>query len=350
MKKLFKILLISFIVVLAPIIAIAVFLYATAFSNWWLKFPEPQRSQIALAHLEKSGSGIICRDNCVGEKLVYRQMILSQLEKRGYDSGVGKLMLEHISWENRGADYRGELIGLIRQNEEKKKEKDQNYTIKIPQALLDYLNKNGGNADVKSQILVNFPEDAGASDVFISNLLSLAQDKSNGLEERRQAMTDLKNIMNDHDGTDENPIFKYKSLDYPAICDIFLTIAEKEKGESPKELSFRAHTLNAMNGCLWYKDFYKEEYFDRLKNIFYEDGVHPGIQRELFTEFYYFQNFNLDKYAQLMRDIVNDKSINKIVRSDASDSMKELNISHEVVNLSDEEYEQLRDTLDFYTN
>ena len=111
MKKIFKILLAAGIFILIPVFLFCVFVYAVEFSDWWLKFPEPQRSQIALAKMEGLGSGIGCRDDCIGGKIAYRAMIMDQLEKRGYDSGVGELMLKQISWRIRplilGAKWSG---------------------------------------------------------------------------------------------------------------------------------------------------------------------------------------------------------------------------------------------------
>ena len=350
MKKLFKILLISFIVVLVPVVGFAVFIYATMYSGWWLKFPEPQRSQIALAKMEGLGSGIGCRDDCIGGKIAYRAMIMDQLEKRGYDSGVGELMLKQISWEDKAIDFRREMIGLIRSYEDSKREKDTNYEIKMPGALLEYLNKTDGSIDVKSQILTSFPDDAAASDAFVSDLLSSAQDESKGYEERSQAMTSLKNIMTDFDGDKENPIPKHQNIDYIAVCDILLTMAENNKGKSKGELDFRRHILNSMNGCLLYKEFYKEDFFNRLLAIFYEDGVYPGIQRELMTELGYYDRVDSKRYIETMLEINDNQNLNKIIRSDAEYELKQAGVEHRSVGMSDEEYYKLKETLDFYTN
>ncbi len=350
MKKIFKVVLISGVIVLLPLVVLSVFIYAVGFSSWWLKFPEPQRSQIALAKMEGLGSGIGCRDNCLGEKIVYRKMIMDEMEKNGYEKGVGKLMLEQIAWDSKSSDYRRELVSLIRSCEDSKKEKNQAYQITMPKALLDYLNRPDGSIEVKSQILSSFPDDAAASDTFISNLLSVAQDKSKSYEERKRAMTSLKNIMADFDGTKENPIPKHKNIDYAAVCDILLTMSEGESGKTSEALDFKRHILNSMNGCLIYKEFYKEDFFDRLKVIFYEDGVHPGIQNELMTELWYYKQVNLEKYINLMKDISSSETLNKIIRSDASYELKKMNIDHEVVDLPDDEYEKLKGTLDFYSN
>jgi hypothetical protein len=336
--------------VLVPLIAAVVFVYAVAFSDWWLKFPEPARSQLALAKMEELGSGIGCRDNCLGDKLGYRAMIKKQLEVGGYDKGVGKLMLEHVTWEEKSADYRRELIGLIRDNEDLKKERDSSYVIRMPQRLMDYLNQAKGSIEVKSQILTSFPEDAAASDAFISNLLALSRDKSKGYDERKQAMTSLENLMFRIDGTVDAPIPKHKNIDYVAICDILLTMAEKEKGGTKGELEFRAHALGAMNGCLQYKEFYKEDFFKRLLAIFYEDGVYPGIQREIITELGYYKRVDSKKFIETMLKINDDQDLNKIIRSDAEYELKQANVEHQPVGMSDEEYYQLKETLDFYTN
>jgi hypothetical protein len=342
--------LVAGIFVMIPIIFFGLFTYAVGFSDWWLKFPEPTRSQIALMKMEGLGSGIGCRDNCIGDKLGYRIMIMNQLSKNGYDSGVGELMLKHVTWENKSVDYRRELIGLIRSNEDLKKEKDQSYQIKMPVALLAYLNNVSGNTQVKSQILTSFPEDAAASDAFISNLLALSQDKSKSYEERMQAITSLKNIMTSFDGDKENPTPKHQNIDHVAICDIFLTMAEVEKGKTAEDLKFRRHILNSMNGCLLYKELYKEDFFNRLLAIFYEDGVYPGIQRELMTELGYYDRVDSKKFIETMLRISNDQSLNKITRSDAEYELKEANVEHQPVGMLDEEYYQLKSTLDFYTN
>jgi hypothetical protein len=350
MKKLFKILLISFIIVLIPVIGVAALIYATAFSNWWLKFPEPQKSQIALARIESLGSGISCRDNCFGDKLTYRQMIFSQMEKRGYDSGVGKLMIDHVTWESKDVSYRREVVSMIRDNENNKKEKDPNYVVKVPQKLMDYLNKTGGNVEVKSQILTSFPEDAGANMGFVSDLLTLIQDKTKSSQERSQAMTDLSDIMNDYNGTNEEPIVKYNHLDYEAVCDVFLIIAEAEKGKSPEDLNFRKHTLNSLNSCLQYKEFYKEEFFNRLKAIFYEEGVHPGIQNEIMTELNYFKRVDLEKYLKLMVAINSNKELNILIRRSAGRELENNNRQAEKIDLPEGPVEKLFEKLDFYTN
>jgi hypothetical protein len=355
MKKIIKILVII-LASLAILACLAWFLYYATFqSDFWMKYPEPLRTQMALTHLELTDmDNLICHEDCMFAKQAYRQIIADYLAKNGENSTVFGQVKDKILDEQENIQTRQDLVIALKMAEDEKHKSDSTYQIKAPQFLIDYLSADGGDQNLKDLIVSEFSSDPSLAQGAVSALLEKIKNTSLGIDIRIPAIENLASLVSqDVPGTENStttgPIPLLKNvLDYPTICNIFMSVAE-EKGD----IRLRYAAINNLP-CINYKEFYSEDIFNRLQNLLFNENNHTENQVQIVQSLDSYSFINRAQTIEIIKKVYNNLNLSKFARYVAASYLINNNIAgYTAPKISDSEWKQNINTMDevrYYTN
>lgn len=338
MKKLLKILLVSFAIVLIPVVGLAVFFYATIFSDWWIKFPEPQRSLLALERLESTNKDGDKNIHNTEQDSVCEEIVLKELLNKGGDGVVGRRIKEDLKNEEKAIDYRRILIDIVRKSEgEKNKNKDS--CINAPVFLLDYLNSGSGNRLLKMKIIDSFSGDEKISDIHLANLLSVIQDENKSVDDKFFAISDLRNvIIAAEKGCNPNkPSDVYKNLNYDDLCGILLRLSEKRNTKDPGVNRLIKRALTCMYECTAHLNS-PNDFFSSLENVFYDKNTTSTVQFQIIKTMESIEVVRESRMDNFMLSVNKNESIVDFVRLEAMKYLKDSDLPYQEVVTKDSFY------------
>jgi hypothetical protein len=355
MKKTLKILAII-LAGLAVIFAALWFLfYATFQSNLWTKYPEPLRTQMAITHLEITDmENLICHEDCMYAKQGYREIIAEYLVKNGENSEVAGQIKEKILDENEDKNTRQDLVRVLKMAEDIKVTKDSGYKIKAPQYLIDYLSELSGDQHLKDLMVSEFSSDPALAQGTVNSLLAKIKNTGLGIDVRIPAIENLASLASkDVPGTEKStttgPIPLLKDvLDYPAICNAFMSAAE-EKGD----IKLRYAAVNSLP-CVKYKELYSVEIFNRLQNLLFNENNQSENQVQIVQSLDGYKIVDMAKTIEVVKKVWNDQNLSKFARYVASSFLTENAVSgYPSPKITDEEWQQninIMDEVRYYGN
>lgn len=324
MKRILKIIGIVLSVLIIFIIGMGMLYWITFNTNFWLKYPNPLKTQVAFVKLEFSSYDKLCHEDCMFERNSLRKMIADYLVK---EPPAMSAQIKDYLFDNKVIDdFKRELIMAAREGEEIKKERNNDYEIKAPDYLVEYLNTANSSQEIRRCIMANFSTKIGLNADFTDGLFEVIQDENKSADERADAMFNLRSIISEEEeGSAElenGPFPKYRNIKYKEICETLISIAENTNDQYLKH-----EAIDNLYGCYKFKQYYTPELFSRLEEIFYQENIHAGVQDEILTALYIYEDINKEKVIELMKKIYNNESINKFLRSLAARNLKKMGIS-----------------------
>lgn len=320
---------------------IALFLFLTFRTNLWLKYPNPFKTQVAFSKLELSSYDNLCHEDCMMEQHMLRKMIADYLVKTpvAMSGQVEDYLLDDEVIDN----FKKSLLMILMEAEKIKQEKDSSYKIKAPEYLTKYLNRPRGDMNLKRDILAVFEEQIGLSAGFLDGLVEIIKDETKSVEERISAMNSMINIIGE--STDEEKFKyvgltpRYPSIKYTDICSMLMDILENS---SNQDMKYGA--VNKLYGCAQFYDNYTLEMFEKLKEIFYQDEIHIGVQVAILSQLYMYKEVNRDDIIEIMEKIYNDNTVHTGIRLEIAWKFKNMGITgYPEPEMSDEDYREFFD-------
>ena len=171
-------------------VVFGIVIYLSFFTNFWLHYPNPFKTQTALSLLEMSVlSDPICHETCFAERELYKDVISDYaLKNKDIKEQIKDLILDQEVFVN----FQEELIQVLRLIAEKEKQQSKADKIIIPEFLFVYLNSKDGRGSVQREIMSRF---GGAQDSkLLKNLYSIAGDYDLGEAERSEAINTIGNV------------------------------------------------------------------------------------------------------------------------------------------------------------
>ncbi len=280
------------------------YIYTTSF---WQKLPAGLRGQVAFTKLEVLSYEPICHENCMLEKGLYEDIVSQRLID---DPIVMESQIEdylNMSEEKVTVQMKKDLIRIVKQAEETKKQKDPDYEMQMPEYLLDYLNDPQADINVKRQIMRSFDQQLGASSWLVNGLLDTIRDKNKSIDERIPAIWDLSNIASEakEDGTPQ-----YGNINYAELCQLFMDIIQ-DKEEDDR---VRNAALTKMYACTKFPGNYTKDMFEKIKAIFEDKDEHLGIRDAALTRLSTYDDVSTSTTREYMDKVYNDKNEHPYLR------------------------------------
>jgi len=245
MKRALKIIGIVLFVFIIFAIGLGILYFVTFNTNLWLKYPNPLKTQITFVKLEFSSYNEICHEDCMLEQNILRKRIADYLIKE--PTVMPEQMKDYLFDNDVINNFKIQIVIIAREGEEIKKERNDDYEIKTPDYLIEYLNSTSGNLEIKRQIMANFSEQIELSANFLDDLFNIIKDGNGDVDQRITAMNDLRNIISEEEeGNTElegGPFPKYEHIKYKEICETLISIAENVKNNSLKQAAINAFSV-----------------------------------------------------------------------------------------------------------
>ena len=313
-----KIVKISLIILAVTIALFLFFEFAVLRTTLWYKLPAYWKTQVAFIKLEELAMDKSCREMCVLYRGSLDNIISGYMAK---NPGVFDEQIErYIKDDKADSDFKFFLLGIVMSSERNKKEVDSNYEIKIPEYLIEYLKDKNNNPNIRAQILSTFSNQLGSLPWLIADLVEIIKDKNKSIDQRIPAIIDLWKLIveSEESGEEyrENKGFltpKYKSIDYPELAEMFLSLVEDE--EEDEQLRYEA--LDSLYSILNFKNVYEEEIFSRVLKIFKDKRSHLGIKYKALLLLKLYNKKDLEKATEVMNEIYNDKTEHKYLTYNA---------------------------------
>ena len=192
MKKFLKI---SAIIIGSLIIIFIAIIYASFYSNLWMYYPNPFKTQTALSRLEMSTfSDPICHQDCFEKREIYKNIISDYaLKNNDVKEQIKNLILDHDVF----VDFQVQLVQVLRQIVKKEKQKNNADQAIIPPFLLSYLYDKDAKGDVQQEIMNQFSDIQ--NNKLLKSLQNIATNYNIDEEERAEAINTIGNIGNNED-------------------------------------------------------------------------------------------------------------------------------------------------------
>lgn len=236
MNRTKKIILIVAIALIVFVAGIALFLFLTFKTNFWLKYPNPFKTQVAFSRLEMSSYDSLCHEDCMMEQNMLRKMIANYLVEEPV--AMSGQVEDYITSDKVDINFKRSLLMILMDAEKIKQEKDSSYEIKAPRYLKVYLNNQNRDINLKRDIMATFEEQIGLSAGFLDALVKIIENNSKSVEERVEAINDLISIIGKEDenvSQTEGVSPKYPNIKYSYIHDVLFDIAENNESDKIKK-------------------------------------------------------------------------------------------------------------------
>ncbi|MBD3248112.1 hypothetical protein GF382_02375 [Candidatus Falkowbacteria bacterium] len=311
-----KVLITTALFALVLIVIISISIYLFYFTGAWKILPQPFKAQVAFSRLEILSYELVCHENCMLEAHRYKEAIADQLARDPVLEDQFEMYLNDRGQET-NSFFKKELVKIAKMAEEIKKRQDPNYEIKLPDYLLDYLNRPNVNMDAKRQIMASFDNQIGGSSWVLDGLLRTIADPAKSLDERIPAIWDLANIASEKD-EDGSP--KYENIDYSQVCGILMKLATDKKADD----MLRKAALSKMYACTVFPENYSKAMFEKIKEVFEDRDEHLGIRDAALDEIRFYNNVSSSTVISYMDKVYNDKDEHPYLRLGAYGFFKDL--------------------------
>ncbi|MEA3464085.1 MAG: hypothetical protein U9R14_03360 [Patescibacteria group bacterium] len=312
MKKILKI---SGIVLGSLAVIFGIVIYLSFFTNFWLHYPNPFKTQTALSLLEMSVlSDPICHETCFAERELYKDVISDYaLKNKDIKEQIKNLILDQEVFVN----FQEELIQVLRLIAEKEKQQNQTDKIIIPEFLFSYLNSADGRGSVQQEIMSEFGD--AQDNRLLKNLYSIACDYNINEEERSEAINTIGNTGNE------------------ISVEFLMGLVEDERNS----YRIRYETANKLPVLIGSKKIQvTKDWADRAVKIALDKNIDHYIAERILDVAYYYDTEDKNYVIKLMQKVYYS-DVNKFIRDRSTDILHGLGEEqYKNPEITDEEWEE----------